>query len=86
VTPLQIEILMHYACRACDYRDGDFSAPSVREAIDSFRDQGLLRDSGMQRMYEPAEGVQIYIKALCAIPAPVMQWVIPTTPPEQPHA
>lgn len=77
MTPLQIEILLHYHCCPGDYRDGDFAAPAVREAIDGFRDAGLLKDSGQGRIYEPTDGVRAYVDALCAVPLPVLQWVVP---------
>lgn len=77
MTPLQIEIMLHYHCCASDYRDGDFSAPAVRDAIDDFRARGLLKESGNKRVYEPTEGVRLYVDALCAVPAPVQRWVIP---------
>lgn len=77
MTPLQIEILMHYHCRANDYRDGDFSASAVREAIDGFRGAGLLKDSGRGRIYEPSDGVSLYVEAICSVPLPVQQWVMP---------
>jgi len=37
MTPLQLQILIHYAYSAEDYRQGDFSATAVREAIDLFK-------------------------------------------------
>lgn len=40
MSPLQVEILLWYYARACDFRDGDFSAPAVREEIDYFRGMG----------------------------------------------
>lgn len=77
MTPLQIEILMHYHCRTDDYRNGDFSASAVREAIDEFRNMGFLRDSGERRIYEPSDGVRLYVETLCTIPLPVQRWVMP---------
>lgn len=44
MSPLQIEILMHYYTRSTDYRNGDFAAPAVRESIDYFRRVGILVD------------------------------------------
>ncbi len=45
MSPLQVEILLWYSCRAIDFRNGDFSAPAVREAIDEFLIARLLRPS-----------------------------------------
>lgn len=80
MTPLEIEILLHYHCCASDYRDGDFSAPAVREAMDRFVATGLLREVwNLQRSirYEPTEGCRVFVEALCRAPAPVQKWVIP---------
>ncbi len=40
--PLKIEILLHYHSRACDYLDGDFSAPAVFEYINCFIKNNML--------------------------------------------
>lgn len=45
MTPLQVEILTHYHRRWDDYRDGDFSSPWVRAAIEALKKLGLLEDS-----------------------------------------
>ena len=85
MTPLEIEILLHYYTRAVDYRDGDFTAPAVRQALDSFYELGMLRhatrksDSG-PLSYEVTERAEAYIQALCALPLPVQKWVMPPSP------
>lgn len=77
MTPLGIEILMHYQTRASDYRDGDFSAPAVREAMDYFVSAGLLREVMSTHRYEATEGCRVFVEALCRVPVPVQKWVIP---------
>lgn len=42
MTPLEIEVLLHYYSRSTDYRGGDFSAPAVRDAINGYLANGLL--------------------------------------------
>ncbi|SRR5258708_18365750 len=42
MSPLQIEILLHYNSRVDDYRNGDHNAPAVREAFDWFVRELLL--------------------------------------------
>lgn len=83
MTPLEIEILLHYHCRTNDYRDGDFAAPVVRETIDAFRDDhGLIeplpkesREFGVARTYRLTQRGEVYIAALKAIPLPTKVWI-----------
>jgi len=79
MTPLEIDILLHYYCRAVDYRDGDFSAPAVRSAIDMFRGElELLKpcDEGGKTYQLTARGL-VYVQALQNVPLPVQKWVMP---------
>lgn len=79
-TPLQLQILLHYYCSAADFREGDFSAPAVREAIDSFRDcDGLLRSAEEPKYgtYEITERGRCLIDHILKTPAPVQMWMIP---------
>lgn len=84
MTPLQIEILFWYHVRRVDYREGDFSAPAVRAAIDQFRDEtGLLEvmepdlSPGDSRTYRTTDKARAYLEALQAMPLPVCRWEIP---------
>jgi hypothetical protein len=83
MTPLKIEILLHYYCSPEEYREGDLSAPAVEEAIEWFLDNGLLeladhRDKekcgGSFRATDRAKAL---IEAWCNTPLPVSVWVIP---------
>lgn len=79
MSPLEIEILLWYFARCSDFRDGDFSAPAVRGAIDTFRDVDKLIEpiaSGIAS-YQLTERGKAYVNALLAIPLPVCRWEIP---------
>lgn len=83
MTPLKIEILLHYNTRPGDYRGGDFSAPAVMSAIDSFlrKEIGLLQPTSNEQIstsYELTERGKVYIAALLAMPLPVCRWVMPS--------
>jgi hypothetical protein len=86
VTPLEIDIVLWYHTRAVDYRDGDFSAPAVREIIDNFRERDQLleaipdtgRASGDHRTYRLTERGDVFVRALTSLPLPMCQWIIPT--------
>lgn len=84
---LTIEIAIHY-CRtptqAGDYgvSEGREAAPAVKEARERLEKAGLLRFIARPpehpRNYEATDGCHVWLKALCAVPFPVQQWVIPT--------
>lgn len=78
MTPLEISILLHYHTRPGDFRDGDFGASLVRPTLEAFVDLGLLKRGGDRgEQYAATAGCRCYVKALCAVPRPVQQWVIP---------
>lgn len=80
MTPLELEILLHYHSRADDYRGGDFSAPAVVDAIRWFVAKRLLIISPVDgiRYARTARGVA-HVEALRALPLPVETWVTPST-------
>jgi hypothetical protein len=86
MTPLQLEILIHYSYSAVDYRDGDFSAPAVREAIDAFRDQSALltKSENFGQSYTLSERGRVYIHHLLNQPLPIRTWTVPRGVPEGP--
>lgn len=78
--PIEIEILIHYYTRADDYREGDFSAPAIREIIDSFSagpDSLIERSTHRGQCYTVSDRGRVYVEALMAVPLPVRAWVIP---------
>lgn len=79
MSPLQIEIVMHYYCCTDDYRGADFSAPAVRESIDWMRgDGGLLEESNRSTVnYQLTERGRVYVEALQSVPLPIQTWAIP---------
>ena len=79
---LEIEILLHYRWSPHDYREGDLSAPAVREYINRFRDDWNLlehstNDPRNTAAYRLTERGQVFVDALCAVPLPVQVWVMP---------
>lgn len=85
MTPLLIEMLLHYHYSGVDYREGDFQAPSVREGIDWLRDEARMienDDESRRRTYKLSERGEIYVKALMTVPLPVQVWAMPTTSPD----
>lgn len=80
MTPLLIDIMLHYYCRADDYRDGDFSAPAVRDGVNWLRDEAKLieHNKGGRNMYRLTDRGGVYVAALQAVPLPVQRWVMET--------
>src|SRR5690349_12535260 len=81
-TPLEISIAVHYYTRGGDYGrgtgDNNWTAPAVQDACEAMCAWGLLRRSEKQgQMYEATKGMDAFMQAMCDIPWPVQQWVIP---------
>lgn len=89
MTPLQIEILLHYWSRIDDVPNLD--APAVREAIDQFLVHGILEDVPEEpgRPYRKYRcnraAMRVYVEALGAVPLPRQAWVIPVDPAKLRH-
>lgn len=81
MSPLFIQIALHYYAHGDDYRDGDFSAPAVRAAIDWFIDEGLIEpaphNTTMPVAYVATERLNFYVNHLMAQPLPVQRWAMP---------
>lgn len=86
MTPLELEILLHYHARTDDYRDGDFSALAVRRAIDKFRDrENLIEEWPMaekqlaqaHQCYRLTQRGRVFVEALKEVPLPQQVWVMP---------
>lgn len=88
MTPLELSILIHYRGGANDFRDGDFSAPAVREALEHFRTTlGLIEYDNTEtkpfsfnetRTYRLTERGRVFVDALCGAPLPIQAWVMPS--------
>lgn len=85
MTPLKIEMLLHYYCRPDDYRGGDFTAPAVNEALDDFLRDELIEHSEHQAAnpahYVITERGRVYVEALSAVQLPERRWVMPSVAP-----
>lgn len=82
-TPLEISIAIHYHCRPDDYGrhngDNNFEAPAVQSALIGFTGAGLLKfSSDAVPSYSATPGLRVYVDALCHVPAPEQQWIIPS--------
>lgn len=87
MTPLGIEILLHYYCRADDYRNGDHSEPAVRELLEYFVSDGLLDFNGfgverfpngaVKARYSVTPRARMYVEFLQDVPFPTQKWLMP---------
>lgn len=83
MTPLDIEILLHYHCSGSEFDRLD--APACRDAVDDFLREGILRERSDEenhtrahhRMYEPTDRGRALVNALCMVPYPVQVWILP---------
>lgn len=82
MTPLIIEILLHYFYSPTEYRNGDLSAPAVRDGIVWLRDEAMLIRTRAERneygsTYEVTDRGRAHIENLKALPLPISKWVMP---------
>ena len=83
MTPLEIEILLHYYYSR-DYDYTNLCSPAVREACERFVELGLLEEinscsTPLKNKYiGNIDALEPYVKALCSVKLPVQTWVIPT--------
>ncbi len=83
MSPLALDILLHYYTSASDYRDGDYSAPAVRELIDAFKGDLMLLEERpeLERykygLYQLTQRGNVFVAHLCSIPLPIQVWVMP---------
>ena len=81
MTPLEMQIALHYYTSPTDFRDGDFSAPAVRSSIDHFQACDLIR---VRKAGEPGNAhyvatprLNTYVEKLKSIELPIQRWVYP---------
>jgi hypothetical protein len=84
VSPLCIEILLHYHCRADDYRNGDHTAPAVKDALNWFLSHDMIRHEGfnpefvengvLKARYALTARGKAFVEYLQMIPPPTASW------------
>ena len=85
MTPIQIEIMLHYNSRTNDYgqADDNFDAPAVQQTISWFIEADLLEPNPVASPEEDGPKYRItkkglaYIDGLRNLPLPVCEWRIP---------
>ncbi len=84
MTPLEIDILLHYHTRGIDYPD--LSPPAQQSTIVGFLTDGYLEHGDNMpednMKYHPTDKLHFYVDAICSVPEPVQIWVIPPHIPE----
>jgi len=81
MTPLKIEILLHYYSKSGDYPNLD--APAVAMAIEELCTEGILykrlefNSEKERKIGFTQDALAVYITELLSIPLPKQVWVIP---------
>lgn len=82
LTPLHIDIVLHYHARASDMTN--LEAPAVRQYVNELVESGILapRDIGLRNMldhrsYRLTEKGGVWLDALLSLPFPVQKWAMP---------
>ncbi len=81
MSPLEIQIALHYHCTREDYRE--LTPPAQQSIIKKFMAQGFLTKlpDGIDHFdmtYFPTDKLHAYCEALCKVPEPKQVWIIPT--------
>ena len=86
-SPLEIKIGLHYWTVATEYSWEDEmhrNSPATRNILGWFVRDGLLEKLPVPTeygaTYKATEALGVWVEALCAVPFPVQQWVIPAAP------
>ena len=81
MTPLAIEIALHYHTRGVDYPN--FLYPAQQDILSSFLNNGYLTKSQLHEEmpantmnYRPTEKLHFYCDTLCELPEPIQVWII----------
>ena len=79
LSPLEVMMLIHYYAIHNDFQF--IEAPAQRHAIEKFLRLGLIEENIQIRDDDPkyvgnTEALEPYIKKLCSIPLPKMEWVV----------
>ena len=82
MSPLEIEVALHYFYSPNDHPDID--VPGYQQALANFLDNGMLvardmaEDSQAEASkYKSTDRLRVYCEALKKVPLPVKKWVIP---------
>jgi hypothetical protein len=83
VTPLHIQIAIHYHCSTEQWPQLHIPV-HLRYAID-LNEAGLLECTaeeicGLPPKFRSTDGLAIFVNAICATPVPKLQWVMPARP------
>lgn len=77
MTPNDIEVILHFYC--CPAPHPRIDAPAVESSIRQFIAAGLLEANPKSNSgYTVTDGGKMLIDAICDIPFPVRQWVMPS--------
>ena len=84
MTPLHIEIALHYHCRIDQFEMVTTNDTRREYALDLVR-AGLLAkklgENGSLTGFIATDGLGVLVEALCSTPFPVKRWVMPSPSP-----
>lgn len=75
MTPLQIEMILHFHCINEPWPRLD--APACRDAIDGFIKDGVVNACFDRSVITLTDRGRAYVHFLCAVPLPNASWAIP---------
>lgn len=75
MSPLEIEMLLHFHARADAYPWN--GSPAESEALQRFRAEGLVMEPVNVDLVKLSERGRAYIRFITTLPLPVANWTIP---------
>lgn len=79
MTPLKVEILLHYWYSPEDYDPERIGFPAQQEAIGEFVAAGLIRENlpgSSPRYTGNSDALRVYVEAILAVPVPHQEWIL----------
>lgn len=73
MTPLGVEIMLHYYYSPVDYREGDITAPAVNSMLYDLCAEGMLMGNGTGPLRITDRG-KVWVEAICSVPFPVLSY------------
>lgn len=82
MTPLEIDMLVHYYTRPTEYgnKDDNYDAPAVKASLSWMVSADLLKRQELDGTYKITEKGKAYVDAFRNLPLPEKHWIVPRDP------
>lgn len=79
ISPIILQMIIHYCVCCDDFREGDLSAPAVRDGLAILIAEKMLsvNDKQGNPKYRATDKAKYYLNYICQTPFPIMIYKIP---------